>query len=112
LLTNAHILLKADVSEVGEGWSGSRIAAAVDTNIATVERTPPQLVEEGFETVLTLTNPKKSLTTTVDTDRYHEPGQIFCYARRPQGRPIPSSRMIRSIVTPRAAEDRVRLVGA
>ena len=53
LLTKARILLKADVSEVGEGWSDSRIAAALDTSIATIERTRRQLVEEGFEAVLT-----------------------------------------------------------
>ena len=52
LLTKARILLKADVSEAGEGWSDSRIAAALDTSIATVERTRRQLVEEGFEAVL------------------------------------------------------------
>ena len=51
LLTKARILLKADVSD-GEGWSDSRIAAALDTSIATVERTRRQLVEEGFEAVL------------------------------------------------------------
>jgi Homeodomain-like domain len=50
LLTKARILLKADVSELGEGWS--RIAAALDTSIATIERTRRQLVEEGFEAVL------------------------------------------------------------
>ena len=31
LLTKARILLKADVSDAGEGWSDSRIAEAVDT---------------------------------------------------------------------------------
>src|SRR5258705_3497828 len=34
LLTKARILLKADVSDAGEGWSDSRIAAALDTSIA------------------------------------------------------------------------------
>ena len=53
LLTKARILLKADVSDAGEGWSDSRIAAALDTSIATIERTRRQLVEEGFEAVLT-----------------------------------------------------------
>jgi transposase len=53
LLTKARLLLKADVSEAGEGWSDSRIAAALDTSIATIERTRRQLVEEGFEAVLT-----------------------------------------------------------
>jgi Homeodomain-like domain len=53
LLTKARILLKADVSEAGDGWSDSRIAAALDTSIATIERTRRQLVEEGFASVLT-----------------------------------------------------------
>ena len=39
LATRARILLKADVSEAGEGWSDSRIAEALDTGDATVERT-------------------------------------------------------------------------
>lgn len=53
LLTKARILLKADVSDAGEGWSDSRIAAALDTSIANIERARRQLVEEGFEAVLT-----------------------------------------------------------
>ena len=52
LLTKARILLKADISELGEGWSDSRIAAALDTSITTIERTRRQLVEEWFEAVL------------------------------------------------------------
>ena len=53
LLTKARILLKADVSDAGEGWSDSKIAAALETSVANVERTRRQLVEEGFEAVLT-----------------------------------------------------------
>ena len=61
LLTKARILLKADISDAGEGWSDSAIAAALDTSIATVERTRRQLVEEGFEAVLTRKyNPKSA----------------------------------------------------
>ncbi len=61
LLTKARILLKADISEAGEGWSDSRIAEALDTSIATVERTRRQLVEEGFEAVLARKyNPKSA----------------------------------------------------
>ena len=52
LLTKARILLKANVSDAGAGWSDSRIAAALDTSIATIERTRRQLVEKGFEVVL------------------------------------------------------------
>lgn len=53
LSTKARILLKADVSDAGEGWSDGKIAAALDTSIANVERTRRQLVDEGFEAVLT-----------------------------------------------------------
>lgn len=52
LLTKARILLKADVSNAGEGWSDGKIAEALDTSVANVERTRRQLVEEGFEAVL------------------------------------------------------------
>ena len=51
-LTKARILLKADVSEAGEGWSDSRIVEALETSATTVYRTRQQLVEEGFEAVL------------------------------------------------------------
>jgi len=53
LLTRARILLKADVGEAGEGWSDSRIARALDVGLATIARTRKQLVEEGFEAMLT-----------------------------------------------------------
>jgi len=52
VLLKARILLKADVSEAGEGWSDGQIVKALDTNISMVERVRRQLVEEGFEAVL------------------------------------------------------------
>src|SRR5882757_3595197 len=51
-LLKARILLKADVSEGGEGWSDSRIIKALDTSVSMVYRVRKQLVEEGFEAVL------------------------------------------------------------
>jgi hypothetical protein len=51
-ILKARILLKADVSEAGEGWSDSRIVKALDTSLATVARTRQRLVEEGFDAVL------------------------------------------------------------
>src|SRR6202049_4530211 len=50
-LLKARILLKADVSEAGEGWSDSRIIKALETSISMVYRARKQLVEEGFEAV-------------------------------------------------------------
>ena len=52
LLTKGRLLLKADVSHAGEGWSDGRIVRALDTSIANIKRTRRQLVEEGFAAVL------------------------------------------------------------
>ena len=52
LLTKARILLKADGSEAGEGWSDSAISVALDTSINNIAHLRHQLVEEGLEAVL------------------------------------------------------------
>src|SRR5271169_404170 len=52
LLTKARILLKADVSEAGEGWSDSAISVALDTSINKIGRLRRRLVEEGLEASL------------------------------------------------------------
>ena len=44
--------MKADVSQSGEGWSDSRIIEALETSASMVYRARKQLVEEGFEAVL------------------------------------------------------------
>ena len=51
-LLKARILLKADVSDAGPGWSDSRIIAALDTSPSMLYRVRKQLLEEGFEAVL------------------------------------------------------------
>ena len=51
-LLKARILLKADVSEDGAGWSDSRIIEALETGVSMVYRVRKQLVEEGLEAVL------------------------------------------------------------
>jgi hypothetical protein len=51
-LLKARILLKADVSQAGNGWSDSQIIEALETNASMVYRVRKQLVEEGFEAVL------------------------------------------------------------
>jgi len=52
LLTKTRILLKADVSEAGEGWSDSAISVALDTSINNIGRLRRRLVEEGLEAAL------------------------------------------------------------
>ena len=51
-LLKARILLKADVSDAGPGWSDNRIIAALDTSPSMLYRVRKQLVEDGFEAVL------------------------------------------------------------
>jgi hypothetical protein len=51
-LLRARILLKADASDTGEGWSDSQIAAALETSVDTVARTRQRLVEGGLERAL------------------------------------------------------------
>ena len=52
-ILKARILLKADQSDAGEGWSDEAICKALDTNVTMVERVRAKLVEEGLDAVLT-----------------------------------------------------------
>ncbi|BBU64091.1 transposase (plasmid) [Methylosinus sp. C49] len=51
-LLKARIMLKADASEAGEGWSDGEIIEALDTSVSMVYRVRKQLVEEGLDAVL------------------------------------------------------------
>ena len=46
---HAHILLKADQSSQGPGWSDSKIAEAFDCHKTTVENLRKRLVENGLD---------------------------------------------------------------
>lgn len=52
MFTQVRILLKADQSDKGPGWSDEKISEAFDVTVQTIERVRKQLVEEGFEAVL------------------------------------------------------------
>jgi hypothetical protein len=52
-ILKARILLKADRSEAGEGWTDERICEALDTHLSLVARVRIKLVEEGLDAVLT-----------------------------------------------------------
>ena len=52
MFARARILLKADQSDEGPKWSDDKISEALDVTVQTVERVRKQLVEEGFESVL------------------------------------------------------------
>jgi len=52
MFTRARILVKADQSEKGPAWSDEKISEALDVTVQTIERIRKQLVEEGFDSVL------------------------------------------------------------
>jgi len=52
MFARARILLKADQSDDCPGWSDERISEAFDVTVQTIERVRKQLVEEGFDAVL------------------------------------------------------------
>jgi transposase len=49
--THGRILLKADTSVAGPGWSDEQICAALDVGLSTVERVRKRFVEEGMESL-------------------------------------------------------------
>ena len=51
-MLKARILLKADVSEAGSGWSDNEIVEALETSPSMVYRVRKDLVEEGLEAAL------------------------------------------------------------
>ena len=51
--TRARILLLADKSEHGEGWTDRKICQALSTSTSTVARTRETFVMEGFDAVFT-----------------------------------------------------------
>jgi hypothetical protein len=51
-ILKARVLLRADVSDAGKGWSDGRIVRALHTSQSTVFRARQRLVEEGFDAAL------------------------------------------------------------
>ena len=52
MFTRVRILLKADQSDEGPAWSDEKISESFDVTVQTIERVRKQLVEEGFDAVL------------------------------------------------------------
>ena len=93
----ARILLKADVSEAGEGWSDSWIIQALDTSASMIYRVRKQLVEEGFEAVL---SGKRRMTPPVAAIFDGEEAKLIALAcsEPPKGRARWTLRLLESKV--------------
>lgn len=62
LFTRARILLKADQSADGPAWPDEQIGEALDVTVQTIERIRKQLVEEGFDSVLSRREYKQKIS--------------------------------------------------
>src|SRR3979490_2482581 len=105
-LLKARILLKADISQSGEGWSDSRIIKALETSASMVYRVRKQLVEEGFEAVLSR---KQRATPAVarifDGEKEAKLIALAC-SKPPKGRARWSLRLLENKVVELAIVDR------
>jgi transposase len=94
----ARILLKADVSEDGEGWSDNEIVKALETSLTTVYRTRQQLVEEGLEAVLSRKKPSRtSVLPIFDGEKEAKLIALAC-SKPPEGRSRWTLRMLENKV--------------
>jgi transposase len=84
-LTHARILLKADASPGGSGWSDDQIADGVEIGRATVERVRKQFVEEGLEAALNSRRPRRQYRRKLDGDGEAHLIALAC-SQAPQGR--------------------------
>jgi hypothetical protein len=97
-LLKARILLKADISEAGEGWSDSRIVEALETSVSMVYRVRRQLVEEGLEAVLSRKAPARpSVPPIFDGEKEARLIALAC-SKPPEGHARWSLRLLESKV--------------
>ena len=97
-LLKARILLKADVSEAGQGWSDSRIVEALETSVSMVYRVRKQWVEEGLETVLSRKPPARpSVPRIFDGEKEARLIALAC-SKPPEGHARWSLRLLESKV--------------
>jgi transposase len=66
LLTHARILLKADHSDAGPGWTDAAIAAALDIGLSTVARVRQRFVQAGLEAALARKAPNRVYARKLD----------------------------------------------
>jgi transposase len=82
---HAQILLKADVSDVGEKWTDSQISEALGISTRTVERVRQRLVQEGLEAALNRAKPSRVRSRVLDGENEAHLIALTC-ADAPEGR--------------------------
>jgi transposase len=84
-LSRARILLMADEQQAGGGWKDADIAKALGVHQRTVERIREKCVEEGIDSALNHTRPRKSRSQVLDGEQEARLIQLAC-TEAPAGR--------------------------
>ena len=82
---HAEILLKADISELGEKWLDSKISEAFGVSTRTVERVRERLVQQGLESALNRATPIRVKGRTIDGENEAHLIALTC-GEAPEGR--------------------------
>ena len=82
---HAQILLKADISENGSGWTDKEISKAFDVGLRTVERVRQRLVERGLENAINRAKQKRTKSRKLDGEQEAYLIALFC-SGPPEGR--------------------------
>ena len=84
-LTRARILLQADQSGDGPGWTDERIAEGLGVAVRTIESVRRQLVEEGLEATLERRRPRREYERRLDGAKEAKLVAVCC-SKPPDGR--------------------------
>ena len=82
---HAEILLKADISDLGEKWQDRQIAVAFGISTRTVERVRERLVKEGLESALNRAKPVQARKRKIDGENEAHLIALMC-GDAPEGR--------------------------
>jgi hypothetical protein len=82
---HAEILLKADISELGEKWLDSKISEVFGVSTRTVERVRERLVQQGLESALNRATPIRVKGRTIDGENEAHLIALTC-GEAPEGR--------------------------
>lgn len=82
---HAEILLKADISELGDKWTDRQISEAFEISIRTVERVRERLVRESLESALNRAAPIRARKRKIDGENEAHLIALMC-GDAPDGR--------------------------
>jgi transposase len=85
-LTRAHMLLQADQSKAGPGWTDEQIAEGLGVTTRSVERIRRRFVEEGLESALERKKQRQPSTPRLLDGAKEAKLTAICCSKAPDGR--------------------------